>query len=142
MAVVRRFFDELVNEGDFTAVDEILAPEYVRREAGSDEVMRGPEAFEAFITDARRAFSGMEVTIDEMLVADGAVVVRARERGTHDGEFMSVEPTGERVEVEGIVIHRVDDGRIVETYACWDMLGMMRQLGVVPPTETGAPSKA
>ncbi|WP_101297602.1 ester cyclase [Halegenticoccus soli] len=138
-AVVRRFFDELVNAGDFSAVDEILAPDYVRRDAGADDIQRGPGEFEEMLSGFRAAFPDMRVEIDDMYVADDAVVVKATETGTHEGDFMGAEPTGKRVEVEGLVVHRIADGRIVETFASWDFLGMMRRLGIVSmPGETAA----
>ncbi|WP_224450034.1 ester cyclase [Haloprofundus salilacus] len=129
---VRRFFDELVVEGNYDIADEVLTETYVRHEMGPNPELTGREAFTAFIEGLRGGFSDVRVDIDELLVVDDYVVVRATERGTHDGEFAGLPPTGEQFEVGGIVIHRLEDGKIAETYACWDMLGMLRQLGVDP----------
>ncbi|QCJ48091.1 ester cyclase [Haloprofundus sp. MHR1] len=129
---VRRFFDELVGGGDYGVADEVLTENYVRHELGPNPDMTGREAFVEFVDGFKDAFGDARVDIDELLVVDDYVVVRATERGTHDGEFMGIEPTGNEFEIGGIVIHRLEDGKIAETYACWDLLDMLRQLGVDP----------
>ena len=52
--------------------------------------------------------------------------------GTHTGEFMGIPPTNKKVYVEGITIHHLVDGKIMDSYISWDVFGMMQQLGVVP----------
>ncbi|WP_224336573.1 ester cyclase [Haloprofundus halobius] len=131
---VRRFFDELVGDGDYDVADELLTENYVRHEMGPNPDMTGRRAFVDFIEGFKRAFSDVRVDVDELLVVNDYAVVRATERGTHDGAFMGLEPTGEQFEIGGIVIHRLEDGKIAETYACWDMLGLLGQLGVDPTT--------
>ena len=51
--------------------------------------------------------------------------------GTHQGQFMSVAPTGKRFTITGITIDRIVNGQIVEEWQEWDALGLMQQLGVV-----------
>ncbi|KTG10256.1 hypothetical protein AUR64_11785 [Haloprofundus marisrubri] len=133
---VRRFFDEFVSGGEYDVADEVLAENYVRHEMGPNPEMTGRDAFVEFIDGFRSGFDDARVDIDELFVGDEYVVVRATERGTHAGEFMGLAPTGETFEVGGIVIHCLEDGKITETYACWDVLGMLRQLGVDPLAAT------
>ena len=54
--------------------------------------------------------------------------------GTHVGDLMGIAPTGRSIEVDAISIHRMESGRIAETWQVWDTLGFLRQLGVVPST--------
>ena len=83
------------------------------------------------------AFPDLHSTV-EYLIAEGDMVVsRFTMRGTHQGEFIGIPPTGKQVKVTGMVIHRFADGKIVEYWVKWDVLGMMQQLGVIPPP-TGA----
>ncbi len=71
------------------------------------------------------------MTLHEVLADGGYVAFRATEIGTHEGEFMGIEPTGRRVEMEGTVIHRLEDGKVAETWAQFDVLGLLRQLGAI-----------
>ena len=57
-------------------------------------------------------------------------------RGTHQGEFRGIAPTGKRVTVTGIGIFWFSDGKVVESWDNFDQLGMMRQLGVIPVPES------
>jgi predicted ester cyclase len=67
------------------------------------------------------------------LVAEGdRVVARVTGSGTHTGELMGIPPTGKRLERTGIVIYRIESGKIVERWAQHDIVGLMRQIGVLP----------
>jgi predicted ester cyclase len=61
------------------------------------------------------------------------VVVRWTTRGTHKGELMGIPATGKPVVVTGIDIFQISSGKVVESWINWDALGMMQQLGVIPP---------
>ncbi|MFC4359923.1 ester cyclase [Halobium salinum] len=126
-AVVRRFFTELVGEGDLAVAEELLTTDYVRHDPASPDVF-GPDGFEAFMREVRRAFPDLTVEIHDLIATDDRVVVRATQRGTHDGWWGDYEPTGQHIEVDGIVIHRLDGGRIAETWAVWDTACMETQL--------------
>ena len=67
------------------------------------------------------------------MVAEGdKVVTRWTGRGTHSGPRMGIPPTGRKVEVTGMRMFRLAEGKIVETWVNWDMFGLMQQLGVIP----------
>jgi len=68
-----------------------------------------------------------------MITDKGKVVVSWIISGTHKGEFMEIPATGRKVSVEGITIHHITNGKILDSYARWDALGLMRQLGQAPP---------
>ncbi len=129
---VNRLINEFVNEGNEDTADELLAPDYVRYDPDAPSGTQGPEEFKEMIRMFGEAFSDAEVSIEEIIGEGDLVVFRGTETGTHDGEFMGHEPTGKTFEISGLAMHRVEDGRITETWANWDMLGMMQQLGVVP----------
>jgi hypothetical protein len=81
-------------------------------------------------------------SIDIQIAEGDMVATRFTSRGTHRGVFMGVEPTNKELSWTGITIDRISEGRIVESWANWDMLGMMQQLGVVaePGPEDVEPS--
>ena len=112
-------------------VEEIFAPEYVSHEPTSGEV-RGIEGARQFAATFREAFPDLQNTIEDMVAEGDKVVMRFRGNGTHEGETEAFgPPTGKRMEITGITIKRLADGKIVEAWTNFDALGMMRQLGVI-----------
>ena len=132
-AVVRREMEELFNQGgNLDVADEIIAPNYVSYEPTSGEV-RGIEGAKQFAATYREAFPDLQNTIEDMVAEGDKVVVRFRGRGTHQGETEAFgPPTGKWMEMTGITIKRLSEGKIVEAWTNFDALGMMQQLGLLP----------
>jgi steroid delta-isomerase-like uncharacterized protein len=121
--------------GDVGAADEIYAPDYVNHQHHDPDDPRdlqGLEAMKAFAAEFRDAFPDFRDSIDIQLAEGDMVATRFTSRGTHRGTFMGVEPTNRELSWTGITIDRIAGGRIVESWANWDMMGMMQQLGVIP----------
>jgi steroid delta-isomerase-like uncharacterized protein len=131
-AVLRREVEELYNHtGNLDVVEEIFSPDYVSHEPASGEV-RGIEGARQFAATFRKAFPDLENTIEDMVAEGEKVVMRFRGSGTHLGETEAFgPPTGNRMEITGITIKQVSDGKIVEAWTNFDALGMMQQLGVI-----------
>jgi predicted ester cyclase len=70
--------------------------------------------------------------VHAMLESGDIVITRWTGRGTQTGDLLGIAPTQRKVSVDGIWMHRVAGGKIVESWNCWDTLGMLQQLGVVP----------
>ena len=83
----------------------------------------------------RSAFPDFHVTIEDQIAEGDRVATRWTMRGTHEGEFRGISPTGKQITVTGIGIFRFSDGKVVESWDNFDQLGMMRQLGVIPSPE-------
>jgi predicted ester cyclase len=81
----------------------------------------------------RTAFPNIHVTIEDQIAEGDKVVTRWTGHGTHQGELMGIPPTNKAVTVTGIAIDRIVAGKIVEHWENFDQLGMLVQLGVVPP---------
>jgi steroid delta-isomerase-like uncharacterized protein len=91
----------------------------------------GPAAMAEVIGTYQTGVDGFWEVQD--LVASGdRVVARWIGRGTHIGELNGMPPTGRKVEVDAISIHRMENGKIAENWTVWDTLGFLRQLGVIP----------
>src|SRR5215204_1369810 len=135
-ALVRREMAELFNHtGNLDLVEEIIAPDYVSYEPTSGET-RGIEGARQFAATYRQAFPDLENTIEDMVAEGDKVVVRFRARGTHQGETETFgSPTGKQMEITGITIKRVSEGKIVEAWTNFDAMGMMQQLGHIPSPE-------
>jgi steroid delta-isomerase-like uncharacterized protein len=129
LALARRSFDEIWNNGNLDTADELYAPDYVNHDPFSPEVPPGPEGVKQIAKMYRRAFPDLRFAIDEMLAAGDRVVTRWTGQGTHRGALRGLPPSGRQARVTGISIHRIVGGRIVETWVNWDTLGMMEQLG-------------
>jgi steroid delta-isomerase-like uncharacterized protein len=121
--------------GDFDAADEIYTPDYVNHQHHDPDDprdLRSVEAMKAFATEFREAFPDFHDSID-IQIAEGEMVATCfTARGTHKGTFMGVEPTNKELSWTGITIERIAEGRIAESWANWDLMGMMQQLGVIP----------
>jgi predicted ester cyclase len=89
----------------------------------------------AFAAEFREAFPDFHDSIDIQLGEGDMVATRFTSRETHRGVFMGVEPTNKELSWTGITIDRISEGKIVESWANWDMMGMMQQLGVVHTPE-------
>ena len=132
-AIVRRFVDEVQNRHDLGALDELFSPDFVDHSGISPSP--GLEGTKQFFTMFFTAFPDIQATIHDQIAEGSKVVTRKTFHGTHQGEFMGIPPTGKRVAIDVIDIFRISDGKITAHWAVADMLGLMQQLGVVPPPE-------
>lgn len=131
-AVVRRF-NEIIQEffrgGDVNGLDEVCAP---------DIVIHGPmmppdlAGLKQMVPAFRAAFPDMEVVTEDLFAEGDRVADRVTVRGTHQGEFNGIPPSGQRVELHEIHIARIVDGMIVERWTQFDVFGLLQQIGGIP----------
>jgi steroid delta-isomerase-like uncharacterized protein len=79
------------------------------------------------------AFAGVQLEFHEVFGADEALCIRFVMAGRHDGTFMGVPPTGRDIRLDGITILHFRDGRCIERWSQADMLGLLVQVGALPP---------
>ncbi len=130
-AIVRRFVEEVQNQGQLAVVEELVAPSYVNHSAPAG-IPADREGIKRLTQLFRRAFPDGTMTIEDMLAEGDRVVTRKTFRGTHRGEFMGIPPTGKEVTIGLIDIVRLADGQVVESWNAADDLGLLQQLGVIP----------
>lgn len=128
-ATIRRFVNDVINNGDYSAMRDLLHPDYVYR--SPDQELHGPDALENLFTAYRSGLPDLETSIDDLIVSGDQVLISITLRGAHTGKLMGIPATGKRLTVRGMVLSRLQDGKIVEEWEILDMLGMYRQLGVV-----------
>lgn len=126
-AVVRDCFEN-ASRGNFDALDQLVAPDYVLH----PEEVRGPDGLTEMVQGYRDALSGLRVTIDQQFTEGDYVATRFTIRGTHEGDLMGTPPTGKDVTFSGITISRCEDGKIVEEWELTDMLSLLGQVGALP----------
>jgi steroid delta-isomerase-like uncharacterized protein len=127
----RRWFEEVVSEGNLPLADELLADNYAMHFPGMDEPV-DRDGHKQLVMMFRAGFPDWVETVEDVIAEGDRVVIRVLGRGTHEGEFQGVPPTGKRVTATGVGIGRIANGRIAETWAEYDALGLMRQLGAIP----------
>ena len=137
--VSRRFFDEVFGKGKLNVLDEIIAKDHVNSGPGAiSGLPNGPEGSKQFVTAYRNAFPDVHFTIDDQIAEGDKVVTRWTAQGTHQGELAGLPATGKSSTVSGIVVDRLVNGKIAESWGIFDEFGMMQQLGVIPTPEFAA----
>jgi predicted ester cyclase len=131
--VIRRFVEDVQNGGTIGAIANYCSPDFVNHSAPPG-VPTGCEGVELVTAMFRAAFPDGRMTIEDMVAEGDKVVTRKTFRGTHRGELMGIAPTGKRVSIGLIDILRLERGKVVEHWSVVDNLGMLQQLGVVPPS--------
>lgn len=129
--IARQFTEQVFNQGNLDSIDQFLAPDYVNHTTPPN-FPRGPAGTKAFISMFRAGFPDLSVNIDDMIAEDDKVVIRHTTRGTHSGMFLGMPPTGRVVQVFGVDIVRIVDGKIVEDWGIIDQPALMQQLGAMP----------
>lgn len=130
-ALVRDFGEVVLNGQDWSAADRFLAPDLVVRHPTQRDPIRGIEAFKALVDTARAGFPDWRLDIDEMLGEGGLVAVRLTSSGTHTGTFVGFPPTGRRFAVTEAMLFRVEGDRIREIRILPNLIGQLRQLGLM-----------
>ena len=127
--LARRWFEDLFSRGNLDAANEILSAEFVDHLTHEDE--RGLEELKHYVGIYRNAFPDIQDIVEDIVAEGDKVVVRWMSSGTHQGEFMSVAPTGRHVTFTGMRLFRIADNKIVESWVNIDERGLQEQLGAV-----------
>jgi predicted ester cyclase len=88
-------------------------------------------AYKDFVREVHEAFPDLRYELEDQIAEDDRVMTRNVATGTHKGVLMGLQPTNKRAQWAGISIDRIEQGKIVENWVSWDMMGMLQQLGVV-----------
>ncbi len=135
--LVRRWL-EGVDTGDVKVVDEFLGGGYTDHNPPPfPGLSPGVEGAREAFSYALKAFSNFHHEISDQYADGDRVITRITGYGKHTGEFLGIPPTGKDVKMEGIAVHRIVDGKLVEHWAQTDALGLLIQPGAVPPPGEG-----
>ncbi len=133
-ALVRRWFSEVVSNGDMSSLDEICAvchPAFVMVQGVVEPAPQGISGLKDLIARLRTAFPDLTATVEEQVAEGDKVVSRVTMSGTHQGEFMGMPPTGKTFTVGGASIWEVKGGQLISEWVSWDSMSMLQQLGVM-----------
>ena len=128
-ALVRRLFEDGINQGNMDLLDELLSPDFVYHGPPGDLDLAGAKEM---VAGYLAAFPGLGATIDAQIAERNLVVTRFTIVGTHTGDMPGIPATGREMTVTALSMMRIEDGQIVEEWENFDEAGMLRQLGVLP----------
>ncbi|MFG2330491.1 ester cyclase [Streptomyces sp. NPDC048604] len=127
----RRLFEMIASDEDTALLDQVLAEGYHDHDPTNAQDVYGMDAVRREVEMWRGAFD-FAFTIDDQIAEGDRVCTRWTWNATHTGDFMGIQPTGMQVSMTGTTIHRCrEDGKLVEGWWQYDMLGLMGQLGAV-----------
>lgn len=129
-ARMRRLVEVGIGQGDLAVIEEIIAPNCVEHQRGNNS---GTEGVKQIANTLHRWMSEFSLTVEDVAVSGNFVWTRNRARGINTGAVMGNAPTGKSVEVDVIDICRFEDGQVVEHWGIADQLGLMLQVGAMPP---------
>jgi steroid delta-isomerase-like uncharacterized protein len=128
--LMRRWFNEVWNEGRIESIRELMAPDAIgigELEDGGE--LRGPADFVPFVERVRSAFPDIKIVVEDAFGAGDKVVLRWTATMTHRGEYLGMAATGKTVRITGMTMTRIADKQIAEGWDNWDQLAMLKQLG-------------
>src|SRR5215210_1329735 len=126
-AIFRRYAEEVGNQHNFEIVDEIFE-RYIAHQPDGSTLERGPQDVKRFQREFHSAFSNFRISIEDQIAEGDKVVSHYTIRGTHQGDFRGLAPTGKEIEIKGVTTFRFSpEGKVVETWDSYDQLSLMRQ---------------
>ena len=127
---MHRWFEEVWNNQNEAAIDEMFAEDGVGYGLGPDNIV-GPENFKAFHRKFVSAYPTLRVEVEDTIIQGDKIATRCKVTGSHDGHGIGVSPTNQPVEFTGMVIVRVRDGKIVEAWNEFNFMAMYQQVGAL-----------
>ena len=135
-SIVRRWSEELWGRGSLGVADQIVAPDYVRHDPGDPFPARGPEDVKRIVAMLRGMLPDLNIEVEAMVAEGDLVVCRYTATATDTVGYMGMAPTGKSFRTAAMQMFRIADGKIVESWAVRDDLGVLRQLGHFPAPGT------
>jgi steroid delta-isomerase-like uncharacterized protein len=143
-AIAYRYYDEIMNAAKLEVIDELMTPDFLFTIPTQPEPYHGPEGFKQLVTMLHNAFPDVHLQVKDMLAEGDMVVAYWTGTGTHTGEPLhsvlgDIPKTGKHFTIEGMTWLRIVNGKILESLANEDSLGILQQLGVIPTQTKDSP---
>jgi steroid delta-isomerase-like uncharacterized protein len=130
--LVRKFYEEVINNKNVDAFDELCSPDFVDHTAAPGQAP-GLQGMKDGFAIFHRAFPDQRVNIEEIVAERDIVVTRFSVTAMHKGEIMGAPPTGKYVTFHAIDVFRIRGGKVAEAWHQGDDLMVLMQLGARPP---------
>jgi hypothetical protein len=138
-ATARRWFSDIITQGQLDVADEIFASNHVIHDPHSPPGgwPDGPEGLKMVATLFGGGFSNWDIIIEDQIAEGDRVSTRWTASATNTGSLQGMPPTGKGVKVTGVNVARFDEGKIAESWFNFDMLTLLQQLGAIPSPGQG-----
>jgi predicted ester cyclase len=135
--LIRRFIVEVVNTGHVDLVADFVSPDCVETD-GKVRVVSGIDGMADHIRGVRATYPDLQLTVERQIAEDDWVATQITARGTHQGEWLGIRPTGRQLVFTGVNVDRIRGGRIVEHGGAANMLEPLLEAGALrPATDAG-----
>jgi steroid delta-isomerase-like uncharacterized protein len=131
-ALIRRFHEALSNK-DLVALAELVIDDWTNHDPNLPPLAHGQEGARQLAHLFTTGFPDFQITIDAIIAGGDLVAARLTGRGTNTGEFLGLPPTGKIVTITATGFFRIEGSKIAENWMNLDALGLMQQLGTIPP---------
>ena len=131
-AVVRRLYEQAWNQRKLEILSELISPSHALNDHHLSGSAIGPAAYKRVLTQFIAAFPDLRFDVEDLLCEKNKVVASWSVSGTHKREFRGVPATNKKISIDGVTIHHLSGGKILESYVTLDYLSLMQQLGVIP----------
>ena len=128
--LVRRYYEEVVSTGRVDHLAEFISPDYVEVHENTTYPL-GLDGAKRHVVGVRQTYPDLRLEVRQKIAEGEWVVTRVVMRGTHQGEWLGIRPTGKAIEVDGVNIDRVVNGRIVEHGGAANLLEPLLRMGAV-----------
>ncbi len=125
-------FVEFINTASETLANELISPNAIFHVPGRPEPMIGPGGYLEILAMMRSGFPDVQWTLEEMIAEGDNVAARFTMKGTHQGSFFGVPPTGRKITVQAMNFYHWSNGKIVGERGQPDFLGLLQQIGAAP----------
>jgi predicted ester cyclase len=136
--LIIRFVEELWNQRKLAVADDIFDSDcrtfQLRSGAPVTSEPRGPQVIKTHISEWLSGFPDLHFTIEQMIAEGDRVSSLLVMEGTHTGQWLGIPPTGKRITIRMMTIHRIQRGKIIEDWVIVESLGFFQQLGILPET--------
>jgi steroid delta-isomerase-like uncharacterized protein len=137
--LARRSIEEVWNQGKLTVIGELIANNATINDPNvPGGKFTGPDGYKQYVSVYRSAFPDLHFTIHDQVAEGDKVVTRWSATGTHNGPLMGFAPTHKHATVHGMDMNRYENGKVVEGWITYDMLGLLQQLGLAPSMTAAA----
>jgi steroid delta-isomerase-like uncharacterized protein len=134
--IMRRWFDEVWNNGNTATIHELMAANAVGIGQGGPELaIRGPHEFQVFVVKLRGAFPDIQVTIEDAFESGDKAVARWSATMTHRGDHLGLPATNKKIRITGISMVQIAHGKIVAGWDNWDQMTMLKEVGAIKGAE-------
>jgi len=129
--VIRAFTEDVLNKGRWERMQDLVKEDFIELDPLPGQ-QQGREGLKDVLVGMRTAFPDMHWTVSEQICEGDKVVTRFTWTGTHRDTFIGIPATGKPVEVKGVVIDRLEAGKMADSRILMDTLGLLQQLGAIP----------